>query len=86
MKVLNRETADWEHDNKTASNACIESLADELSYDEFNISLENLAWHENPGINGLSSNILKLLESKNKLILLISIKEWMGKPEFAFKE
>ena len=39
--------------------------------------IENLIWHKALGINGISPNILKVLDSGKQLILFNFIREWI---------
>ena len=59
-KVFNRNAnVDWYHANKTKQKKVMHSLVDPISFEEFNIAIDKACWHEIPGINGVSLNMIK---------------------------
>lgn len=77
-KVFNRDASvDWEHVNRTKQKPVIEEFRSTITQIEFNMVIENLIWHKALGINGISPNILKVLDSGKQLILFNFIREWI---------
>ena len=57
-KVFNRDAfIDWDHINKTIQKIMY-SLADPITFKEFNNAIDKVCWHKIPGINGVLPNMI----------------------------
>ena len=45
------------------------SLADSITFEEFNNAIDKVYWDKSLGINGVSPNMIKALNVKNRWIL-----------------
>jgi len=76
-KVFNRNAeVDLEYVNRIPRKITLFELADPISFVEFTEAVNKLTWHKSPGMNGVSPNMLKTLDNKNKYVLLF-IKDWI---------
>jgi len=84
-KVFNRDAfVDWEHINKTIQKDIIHSLAETITFGEFNITIEKLCWHKSLGKNGVLLNMIKVLNTENRIILFRFMCNWMEDENLIF--
>ena len=76
--VFNRDVeVYWDHVSEFEMKRIIWKIVDPLSFEEFYLAINKLVWHKSLGMNGVSPNTVKALDSKNKYILFTFIREWM---------
>ena len=86
-QVFNRDAiVDWQHINRRKDKPTVDRLVAPLIFREFDEAINKLTWHKAQGINGISPNILKVLNKDNKRVLFEFMKVWMEDEDVIYDE
>ena len=71
---------DWSFANQIPYDFTVYEIAGPMTLDEQNNAIKKIAYHEIPGRNGVTLNVIKALNDNDRIVLLRLVYELMDDP------